>query len=939
MNIYLRHLSIGILVAIAMSACSDQFNDDISSTEPVYEELVANDKFSVKLHNDIVGEIDNKKKTIEVPTGSERLDSYLKRVGATSISRIFPYAGKDECRQCESGLNLWYTVNLTAKVRSVRTVIAKNDANEVYSFAEPVYTPQIEQYKIVPVADKQRPTRNAATDDPFYWRQWDFKNNGDVGNYTDDSGNDVVSSIAGADINIEPAWQITTGSPDVVVAVVDGGIDYSHPDLQQSMWVNTGEIPSNGIDDDNNGFVDDYYGYNFVDDTGNILPTEHGTHVAGTIAARSNNGIGVAGIAGGDGTPESGVRLMSCQIFKPNPDYDPTDPDSPATVGTGDRNLDAAAIVYGANNGAVISQNSWGFSVGTSATPQVVKEAIYYFNKNAGGAHTAHPVMKGGLVVFAAGNDYTDTPTYPASDDNVVSVAASNPDYSASWYTNYGGSVDICAPGGSGPLYGKFPTEDGAPTSAVLSTVPLKTEQKHGYAYMQGTSMACPHVSGIAALIVSHFGGPDFTAAELRQRLLSATKRVNYDDYVEDRYKGKLGLGYVDALEALKDYDMNVSPTKPEFVAEKSSGTYNSVTVGWKSANKGDDGSLQFYRLYSSLSPITKDNYTLADCHLVNANYAAAEQVFEYTDDNAKSNSTYYFAVQAVARNGNASGIEIMNGGVSTLVNLPPVITSSISSCKVTLAGNDKTTVVFHVEDPEGHECSYGLTNAGKLTVTAGDKDISVLIDASKYVPGTYPFTLTIRDQYGARSSVTFVIEIVADRIPSLKKDLASMDVRQGKERTLVLADIIDDEQPDKLSYELRHSDNVDALIEEGKLVLKGKKWGEGWIVIKATDIHQQSATWRVPAFVYSNEGIYALYPTVATTVLYLKVGAMIEGESRMEICDVSGKTVIQQLFDTKILDALKRTLPIDISSIPKGGYTLILTNKGKSFKERFVKG
>ena len=250
-----------------------------------------------------------------------------------------------------------------------------------------------------------------------------------------------------------------------------------------------------------------------------------------------------------------------------------------------------------------------------------------------------------------------------------------------------------------------------------------------------------------------------------------------------------------------------------------------------------------------------------------------------------------------------------------------------------------KATVVFHVEDPEGHQCSYGVKNGGKLTVTAGDEDITVVIDASRYTPGTYPFTLIVRDSYGAQSSLTFVIEIVADRTPSLKKELAAADVRLGKELSLVLADYIDDEKPDQLSYEIGHSDNINASIADGKLVLKGSEWGEGWIEIKATDIHRQSAAWRILAFVYRNEGIYALYPTIATTTLYLKVGATIDDDSQISVCNALGKQVMHQTFSTAALDAVKRVLPIDVSSLPKGSYTLVLTNNGRSYKEKFVKG
>ena len=116
--------------------------------------------------------------------------------------------------------------------------------------------------------------------------QWDLYNKGNIGNYTDTDRKKIISSIKDADINVINAWQQTKGNPNVIVSVVDGGVDIEHEDLKDNLWVNEGEIPDNGIDDDNNGYIDDVNGYNFVDNKGTIVPQDHGTHVAGTIAAK-----------------------------------------------------------------------------------------------------------------------------------------------------------------------------------------------------------------------------------------------------------------------------------------------------------------------------------------------------------------------------------------------------------------------------------------------------------------------------------------------------------------------------------------------------------------------------------------------------------------------------------------------------------------------------
>lgn len=932
-----------ILIAALTAACSDSLDD--TAVRPAVQPAAttyANDKYSIRLKPAVVAAIDNRARTLAVPTGSDILDSYLRSVGAKAISRIFPYAGRDEERQREAGLNLWYTVRLDTAATTRATIdeaMADGNAADVATCLEPVYAPRLERATYTPV-DETALTRASDTpfNDPLYARQWDFRNDGTVGNVTDSLGNRVTSSVEGADINVEPAWRLTTGDPAVVVAVVDGGIDTSHPDLAASMWVNEGEIPGNGVDDDNNGYVDDYYGYNFAADTCAIMPTRHGTHVAGTIAARNNNGRGVCGIAGGDGSPQSGVRLMSCQIFRNNPDYNPSDPNSSETIGTGDRNLDAAAIVYGANNGAVICQNSWGFDLNYSATPQVIKEAIDYFNRYAGGDKTSRPLMQGGVVIFAAGNDGTRQATYPASDDNVVSVAAYNPDFQASWYTNYGETVDISAPGGSQPEKGKYPYEDGLPTSAVLSCVPVGDDGRGGWAYMQGSSMACPHVSGIAALIASRYGGADFTADELRQRLLGGLKPLDYNSYVLPQYFDGMGLGYADALEALTDFDHDITPTAPQFLPDSTVQGYGSLTLAWSSGNKASNGSLQYYIFYYSTEPITQQNYNSAGSHRVNANYATAGEVFRRTFNRLQASTPYYFAVQAVAHNGRRSPVTIYDGSVSTLFDNPPVVTADIEGNRLTLAGRDTKSIRFHLSDPEGHAMSYTFTDAGSMDISEEGNDIVVTVNAWQYLPGIYPVRLTVSDQYGATTHFDFVIEILADRTPTLKATVGELHVAKGGSRDFSIADIVDDEAPAQLAVTVTGSTNVSASVSDGTLHLAGAGWGQGTVTLSATDIHGQKGEFEVPVFVYDNEGIYALYPTTATTTLYLKVGDTVSGEAEATVRNTAGKQALSRTFNTSSLDRVKRTLLISVGDLKPGAYTLTLKNNGRTWQQKFVK-
>lgn len=455
-------------------------------------------------------------------------------IGIRKMERVFPPAGEFEERSRAAGLHLWYVVEYDKSVPATRAAEELSLFDDV-TFIEPVVpvkrntTSTFRLFREHDLVELTGVDTRSAMGDPYLSAQWNFNNTGVI-NHT----------LAGADIRLFDAWKVSSGHPEVIVAVVDGGIDYTHSDLAANMWINTNErYGIEGEDDDKNGYKDDIYGFNFV--TGKpIEPTLHGTHVAGTIAAVNNNGIGVSGIAGGDGSPNSGVRLMNCQIFVENQEQELS-----AT-----NFYTAAAIKYAADNGAVICQNSWSFDLGTASyTPVVVQAAITYFIINAGTDQKGNQIgpMKGGLVVFAAGNDNSSAAIYPAFDDNVISVAAMAPDYKKATYSNYSSTVNIIAPGGEinyDPQKGQ---------TGVLSTGAGwdgKNITKNAYYYMDGTSMACPHVSGVAALLVSHFGvgAPGFTPARLKEMLYAATYDISL---YNPHYKGLLGVGALDAGKAL----------------------------------------------------------------------------------------------------------------------------------------------------------------------------------------------------------------------------------------------------------------------------------------------------------------------------------------------------------------------------------------------------
>jgi len=289
--------------------------------------------------------------------------------------------------------------------------------------------------------------------DPGYKYLWGLHNTGQSPFY----------GTAGADIDAPSAWGLTTGSTGVTIALVDTGVDYTHPDLSANIWQNPGET-INGIDDDGNGYVDDIRGWNFVSKTNDPLDDNgHGTHCAGTIAAVGNNGIGVCGVSWN-------AKIMPLKFL-----------DSSGSGYTSDA---ISAILYANKMGAPIISNSWS---GTGYS-QSLKDAI-----DASSA----------VVVCAAGNSGANSdinPQYPAAytSSNIISVAATNYYDNLASFSNYGAkSVDLAAPGVS--IY--------------------STTKSNGYKYLSGTSMATPYVSGVAALIKTQ--NPSMTATQIESKIFS----------------------------------------------------------------------------------------------------------------------------------------------------------------------------------------------------------------------------------------------------------------------------------------------------------------------------------------------------------------------------------------------------------------------------------
>ncbi len=492
--------------------------------EAKYEGIAAPGWIRIKLQEDAaelrVGEFTRG----AAETGNPELDKIAASLGATEVRRVFTEDPRYPKRFRKHGLHLWYDIKFDESVSLSRaeTEFGKLDGVEhvlplYYAYAldgaDYVLPSQISASGIPDASetDYTGNQREMPFNDPGLKYQWHYDNDGTIEN-----------SVAGADIGLFAAWdKFNHGNPEVIVAVMDTGVYYEHEDLKDNMWINTGEIPGNGIDDDGNGYIDDYHGYDFYERKGDVTPGSHGTHVAGTIAAINGNGIGVSGIVGGSGPGNGdGVRIMTLQVYSAD-GYGIPDPD---------------AFRYAADNGAVISQNSWGYPYTVTSTPADMLSAFQYFNEEAGCDDEGNQTgpMKGGVIVFAAGNEYSAAVGIPGDDDRVIAVTSMTPNFSKANYSNYGVDADIFAPGGA----------DSNDTLFGKEGMVWSTDLDNGYCYMSGTSMACPHVSGICAMIVSEFGGNGvaFTSQDCKDRLLRAYRSV--DAYQKnDAITSGLGVG------------------------------------------------------------------------------------------------------------------------------------------------------------------------------------------------------------------------------------------------------------------------------------------------------------------------------------------------------------------------------------------------------------
>lgn len=640
-----------------------------------------------------------------VQTGVTPLDRVNQKVKAVSMTRVFPYAGKNEAKHKAFGLDLWYDVHYEAS--GMKLAQARNlfRSAEGVSYAQriPLYKPiGGERFLEVSPAAVAKAAKAASTmpfNDPLLNDQWHYNNDGHI-----------AGTKVGADANVFKAWETgVTGSKDVVVAIIDGGFQVDHPDLKDNVWINTAELNGKpGVDDDGDGYVDDIYGYNFVINSSDINAHSHGTHVAGTVGATNNNGIGVCGVAGGsDG--KGGVKMMVCQVFDSRAS-------SSAVADFG------AAIVYAADRGASIAQCSWGASVAGDEDKSVT-EAVNYFTKNGGGDK-----MNGGLCIFAAGNNGEEGDYYPGCLDKVVAVGSMAPDGSVAYYSNRGKWVDVTAPGG---------LEDNGQQYGVLSTLPNST-----YGYNEGTSMACPHVSGIAALILSKYGNKQFSNETLRTLL---TTSVN-DLYTQNpEYEGLMGSGYIDAYKALQGKEGSVPEAVADFTVTAS---HDNALIEW-TIPETEEKSIDHHVIYYSTEAFSAtDDLNKLSSATVDTKFKYSGDKMSYEVEGLKASTKYYFAIVAYNRWGKASAVSPIKEATT---NAGPKVQVDQKNLSMTVDATKASTA----------EASFNVKNAGEgvlkyqLTTATTRATMSTSARNLKPNPGqVLPFSGTVSPTLAKRNAV-----------------------------------------------------------------------------------------------------------------------------------------------------------------------------------------
>lgn len=800
----------------------------------------------------------------------------LTRQGVVSMRRLFPDAGKFEARTREEGLHKWYVLSYDEE----QPMTKASDGLLIEGIEIIEYCPKIaiigntEVVEVVTAVTKA--SSSGVFDDPMLDQQWHYYNNGKVS-----------SSVSGCDINVVPVWKnystYNKYKGDIIVGIVDGGIDYKHEDLADNMWKNPDKTGEN------------VYGYNFVNNSFVVTPDDHGTHVAGTIAAVNNNGIGVAGVAGGDRKKKiTGAKLMSCQIFEGK-----------------DSGSGAEAIKWSADHGAVISQNSWGYPT-LDATPASVKSAVDYFEKYAGVDENGKQVgpMRGGLVIFAAGNEGKNT---SSSDyEKILSVTSVGADYKRAYYTCYGNWADVIAPGG-----------DAKKGNQVLSTIP-----GNKYGKMQGTSMACPHVSGVAALALARFGGDGYTPAALRRQI-----EDNVTDISSFNSGYELGKGLINAYKT-----MGASGGKAPEIPTGLSATAQSNNISFTVTvpRDADDGTPSSIYIYYSTSDFTSTKNKSFGMFYVED--LKSGDKLTGTISGVEFETQYHIAAVAGDLAGNKSSLS-PRVTVTTGPNSKPVLETS-SDLDIRIKAHEKASADFNIIEPDGHFYLIDLDPGSEAAVldTLVRNSPRIRLTPSLVPTGKYTAVLTVTDIYGLAETATYSYEVLPNHKPEVARPMENLifNSKAAEVKELTATDFFTDEDGEELAYSFVFSqpDVANMTYSGGKFQITSMNYGVSDITVTGTDIRGESVSQSFKVLVRSDSKALSLYPNPVQDKMNIRTGNDV-AQMSVELISAIGSVAFEDEFENISPFA---PVVVDLSELAPGSYTAVVSMDGVEYKQQIVK-
>ena len=878
-NIYqLMALSIFALVSCVKEEDIFVVERELGAQEQVFGSTLNEDELlttmNIYVSDDLAAKLEESTKS----NGEVNLRPFktLKEQGVVKMRRLFRDAGKFEERTRAEGLHKWYVLSY----EEGHLMTKASDGLLIQGVELIEYCPKIaivgnpEIVEVVSAATKA--SSNGVFDDPMLDKQWHYYNNGSAS-----------SAVSGCDINVVPVWKnystYNKYKGDIIVSIVDGGIDYKHEDLVDNMWRNPDKTGEN------------VYGYNFVSDSYVVTPHDHGTHVAGTVAAVNNNGIGVCGVAGGDRKKKiNGAKLMSCQIFEGK------------NSGSG-----AEAIKWGADHGAVISQNSWGYPT-LDSTPSSVAAAVDYFEKYAGIDENGKQVgpMKGGLVIFAAGNEAKNT---SSSDyEKILSVTSVGADYKRAYYTCYGSWADIVAPGG-----------DAKKGNQVLSTAP-----GNKYAKMQGTSMACPHVSGLAALALARFGSDGYTPSALRKQI-----EDNATDISSFNAGYELGKGLINAYKTV-----GASGGKAPEVPSGLSATTQSNNIHFKVnvPKDSDDGVATSIYIYYSTSDFTSTKKKSFGMFYVEDLKAGSE--LTGTISGVDFETEYYLAAVAGDLAGNKSSLS-SRIKVTTGPNSAPVLNTS-SPLDVKIKAHEKTSADFTIQEPDGHFYLIDLEPGSDAAVldTLVRECPRIRLTPSLVPTGQYSAKLTVTDIYGLATTTTYKYEVLPNNKPVVVKPFENLifNSKAAEVQELKAEDFFNDADGEELLYtfEFSHPDVANMTYSAGKFQVTSMNYGVSDIKVTGTDVRGETVSQSLKVLVRSDAKELSLYPNPVKDKMNIRVGKDIAQLSLQMISSVGSVAYEGEYQNVSPFD----NVSADLSGLVPGTYTAVVVMDGEEHKQTIVK-